>query len=398
LLSTINFRRLLLALGICLQILPAASAQEKPFYLHDGDTVVFYGDSITEQRFYTHWVETYVATRFPHMQVHFYSVGIGGETVRGGAAGPIDLRLNRDVIPLKPSVVVIMLGMNDGGYGLLNDKIEGAYRTGYEHILSTLEHALPQVRFCLLGPSPYDEVTRVPKFAGGYNPTLVRFGQINQQMAEEHEGIFVDLNAPFVAALQRGVAVNPLATQILLPDRVHPEQSIQRVMAEAILKGWNAPALVTSTTIDAEKAKPLTTLRSHVTDLKSDTASFSWTELDDALPLPLDETNMGTYFLRQISPIEDELDRQPLQVLGLHPGIYQLSIDGGTTGKFTSEELATGINLTDHITPLASQGYRVGWLVRDREDTHYVRLRMYMNEFKTGTPVLNSFIYMRRRT
>ena len=378
-------RHCLPVLAALLSLAVTAPAQEKAFFLHDGDTVVFYGDSITEQRYYTQWVETYVATRFPHMHIHFFSVGNGGDTVRGGSAGPIDLRLTRDVLPLHPTVMVIMLGMNDGGYGPLSEKTESAYRTGYEHILTTVHQALPKVRFCLLGPSPYDEVTRPPKFEGGYNPTLIHFGQIDRELAEEHKGIFIDLNAPFVAALQRGVSVDPLATELLLPDRVHPEQLIQRVMAEAIVKGWNGPDIVSATTIDAAKPAVISTLRSHVSDLHSDQASLSWTELDDALPLPLDDTNMGTHFLREISPVSDELDRQPLAVQGLPSGAYQLTIDGAAFGKFSNEELAAGINLTDGITPMVGQSYRVGWSVRDREDTHFVRQRMFLSQFKSGT-------------
>ena len=41
---------------------PSARADE-PFALRDGDRVVFYGDSITDQRLYTTFVETYVVTR-----------------------------------------------------------------------------------------------------------------------------------------------------------------------------------------------------------------------------------------------------------------------------------------------------------------------------------------------
>ena len=48
--------------------------------------------------------------------MRFYNAGVGGDTVRGGGAGPIDVRLERDVIALKPTVVTVMLGMNDGGY------------------------------------------------------------------------------------------------------------------------------------------------------------------------------------------------------------------------------------------------------------------------------------------
>src|SRR5579859_8134896 len=44
-----------------------AAGAQGTFYLKNGDHVVFYGDSITEQRLYTSFVETYVVTRFPKL-------------------------------------------------------------------------------------------------------------------------------------------------------------------------------------------------------------------------------------------------------------------------------------------------------------------------------------------
>jgi lysophospholipase L1-like esterase len=366
-----------------------AQAEEKPFYLHDGDTVVFYGDSITEQRYYTQAVEDYVITRYPHMQVRFFNEGNGGDRVTGGSAGPIDERLARDVFPPKPTVITIMLGMNDGGYGLLTPEIESKYKQGYEHILDSTQKALPGVRLTLLGPSPYDEVSRPEIVPGGYNATLIHFGEIDKELAAQHGATFIDLNTPFVASLKRGVSIDPLATELLLPDRVHPEATAHWFMAEAILKGWNAPSIVSATTIDALKQVAIDTQNSQITDLSSvpgRKSAISWTELDGALPLPLDDKNIGHYFLRQISNIDSDLDQQLLTVHGLAPGNYQLTIDGQPTGIFTSEELDRGINLADKSTPMRGQSYRVSWFVRDREDAHYVRLRMLVNQMKTGTP------------
>src|SRR5512137_2763390 len=98
---------------LVLAALVAASAQDN-FALKDGDRVVFYGDSITDQRLYTTFTETYVLTRFPQRKIEFIHSGWGGDRVTGGGGGPIDLRLQRDVIAYRPTVVTIMLGMNDG--------------------------------------------------------------------------------------------------------------------------------------------------------------------------------------------------------------------------------------------------------------------------------------------
>jgi len=359
----------------------------KPFYLHDGDTIVFYGDSITEQRYYSQAVEDYVITRYPHMRVRFFNEGNGGDRVTGGSAGPIDERLARDVFAQKPTVVTILLGMNDGGYGLLTPEIESSYTQGYEHILDSIQKSLPGVRMTLLGPTPYDEVSRPEIVSGGYNSTLTHFAELDSTLARKHNATFIDLNAPFVASIKRGIAVNPLATELFLPDRVHPEPTAHWFIADAILKGWNAPSVVSSTTIDAKAMKAIDTQNAWISDLASIAGhGISWTELDGALPLPLDDKNVAQHFLRQISDIDKDLDEQILTLQGLPPGNYQLAIDDQPTGVFTGDELMHGVNLADRNTPMRGQSYRVSWFIRDREDAHYVRLRMLVNQMRTGTP------------
>src|SRR6266704_3934004 len=74
------------------------------FYLKDGDRVVFYGDSITDQRLYTTFAESYAITRFPDLKIKFVHSGWGGDRVTGGGGGPISVRLQRDVFPYKPTV------------------------------------------------------------------------------------------------------------------------------------------------------------------------------------------------------------------------------------------------------------------------------------------------------
>src|SRR5882762_11998158 len=103
--------------------LAALSLSAQDFYLKSGDTVVFYGDSITDQRLYTTFAETYAVTRFPNLDLKFVHSGWGGDRVSGGGGGPIDVRLQRDVYPYKPTVVTIMLGMNDGRYRAFDQEL-----------------------------------------------------------------------------------------------------------------------------------------------------------------------------------------------------------------------------------------------------------------------------------
>src|SRR5215210_2713587 len=149
----------------CLLSCAIAFAQT-PFHLKSGDTVVFYGDSITDQRLYTTFVETYAVTRFPGTKVTFVHSGWGGDRVSGGGGGPIDVRLKRDVFAYKPTVMTIMLGMNDGRYRAFDQEIFDEYANGYRGIVKSVKTALPNIRLTVIQPSPFDDVTRAPNFRG----------------------------------------------------------------------------------------------------------------------------------------------------------------------------------------------------------------------------------------
>src|SRR5262245_40282307 len=129
-----------------LLLLAGAAWAQEHFYLKEGDRVVFYGDSITDQRLYTTFTESFVLTRFPRMSVSFVHSGWGGDRVTGGGGGPIDVRLQRDVIAYKPTVVTIMLGMNDGSYRAFNPEIFERYSSGFESLVRALRQALPDIR------------------------------------------------------------------------------------------------------------------------------------------------------------------------------------------------------------------------------------------------------------
>jgi beta-1,2-mannosidase len=354
------------------------------FYLRNGETVVFYGDSITEQNLYNQYVELYAATRFPAMRVRFFGAGVGGDRVTGGSGGPIDQRLERDVFAENPTVVTLMLGMNDGSYRATTPDIESSYTKGYEHLLQSIRDHAPGARITLLGPSPYDDVNGAPMFPGGYNSVMQHFGDLDNALAQKFGGTFVDLNPSVVTALQRAKALDPRIARMLLPDRVHPDPLAHWVMAEALLKGWNAPALVSSVTIDGPAGTVTEAQNAAVDHLEHNAASVRWNELDNALPLPLSRSNATQALLFDLTDIEQQLDQEPLRVTGLDPGTYTLRIDDALIGTFSSEQLTNGINLADFETPMFHQAQRVSWLVRDRDEAHYIHLRMRVRNANTG--------------
>jgi lysophospholipase L1-like esterase len=344
------------------------------FYLKDGDRVVFYGDSITEQRLYTTYAETYVVTRFPQLHVSFVHSGVGGDRVAGGWAGPIDQRLTRDVFAYKPTVMTVMLGMNDGSYRAFDPGIFKTYSTGYQHIVDSVKNTLPGVRVTLIQPSPYDDITRPAGFEGGYNAVLVRYGQFVKELAQKEKLDAADLNASVVAALEKAKTADSETAKKIIQDRVHPGPGGHLLMAEALLKAWNAPALVTAVEIDAAKVQTVRAENTAVADLK-ESNGLAWIQSDKALPMPLNLKDPAMKLAIQSSDFLQALDWQPLKVTGLKGQRYQLKIDGDDVGVFTRQQLEEGVNLADLPTPMAKQSQAVHDLTLKHNNIHSTRWR-----------------------
>ncbi len=349
----------------------AAALSAQNFYLHNGDRVVFYGDSITDQRLYTTFVESYVVTRFPNMNVSFTHSGWGGDRVTGGGGGPIDQRLQRDVIPYKPTVVTIMLGMNDGGYKPFDQTTFDTFSNGYQHIIESIQKADPGVRITLIKPSPFDDVTQQPKFEGGYNAVLVRYGDYLHELAARDHADFADLNTPVVADLKRAMQNDPALAPKLIPDRVHPGPAGHLLMAAALLHDWHAPAIVTSVEIDARSGRLVNAQNTTVTNVKG----LFWTQQDKALPMPIDYKDAQIALAVKSSDLLDTLDAQMLKVTGLDASRYAVKIDGAEVAAFTADELAKGVNLSRYPTPMLQQAMQVHQWTIKRANAHNTRWR-----------------------
>jgi lysophospholipase L1-like esterase len=359
----------------CLALALSGMAAAQDFSLKNGDTVVFYGDSITDQRLYTTFAETYVLTRFPALRVNFVHSGWGGDWVGGGAGGPIDLRLRRDVIAYRPTVMTIMLGMNDGRYRAFDDAIFHEYASGYEKIIRDMKAALPDVRITAIEPSPYDDATRPPTFAGGYNAVLVRYSQFLKDLAGREHLAVADLNTPVVAMLEKAHAQSAALSEKILPDRVHPGPGGHLIMAEALLKSWNAPALVSDITIDAQSRTAAKSENADVTAVDN-TNGLRWQERERALPMPIEWKDDVVALAVRSSDLLAALDQQRLRVTGLASGNYTLKIDGEAVGAFTAEQLGQGINLAEYATPMARQAADVHKLTLEHNAIHFARWRV----------------------
>jgi lysophospholipase L1-like esterase len=352
----------------------AVCARGAGFYLHPNDVVVFYGDSITDQRLYTTYVETFVVTRYPKLAARFVHSGWGGDRVSGGGGGPVDQRLKRDVLIYKPTVMTVMLGMNDGGYKSFDEETFRTFSEGYEHIAKAVKDAIPGLRITLIGPSPYDDVTRAPMFSGGYNAVLLKYGEYLRTLAERDHLDFADLNTRLVKALVRANDTDPANAQKIVPDRVHPSRSGHLLMAASLLEAWGATSTVTSVEIDAASGQVKDAVNTAVSGLESK-GSIRWTQKDEALPMPVPMNDPLMKLAVESSDFREKFNRETLRVTGLDAPNYVLTINGRGVGTFSRENLAAGVNLAEFDTPMMQQAAQVHDLTVRRTDIHNFRWR-----------------------
>jgi lysophospholipase L1-like esterase len=366
--ATISMMRKVWLLSALITVVSSAHAQ-LGFALKNGDRVVFYGDSITDNGFYTKYVEAFVRLRFPDLDVRFFNAGVGGDRVTGGWMGPVDERLTRDLFSRKPTVVTVMLGMNDGGYQPSKPEIENVYKTGYQHIVDRLKKEAPQARVFLIKPSPFDDVTRAPGWEGGYNGVMRSYSDYLEGLAKSNGYASVDFNGPVVQMLEKAKAENAEQSAKIINDRVHPGGAGHLVMAQQLLMSWGATPPVSNVVIDANSGRAQV-LMSKVTDISA-ADKISWTQTDLALPFPLDRKEANIALVLKSGDFDEKLNRQMLTVKNLKSGNWALTIDGQAVGAFSAEQLGSGINLAQYETPMLAQARTVWAAVTQRADLMY---------------------------
>jgi hypothetical protein len=188
-------------------------------------------------------------------------------------------------------------------------------------------------------PSPVEKAELGPALEG-YNETLEKYSAGVAEIAQQYNGLFVDQFHPFVAAQDKARAASP-ANRIGGGDPVHPGAPGQALMAWAILKGLNFPALVSRVEIDATAGKLNLAENCRVTDLAAGDGRISFERLDSALPFFPGEAEKILAWV----PIRDELNQYLLKVAGLAAGKYEIRLGGKKVAEYSADELAAGVNL-----------------------------------------------------
>jgi lysophospholipase L1-like esterase len=342
--------------------------------LADGDTIVFLGDSITQQCLYTQYVEDYFYTRMPGVRLQFHNSGVGGDRA-ADALG----RFDRDVAAYKPKYVTVLLGMNDGGVKPYDEPTFQAYRRDMLALVERIR-AIGAVPI-LMTPTMYDSRAARskkppvdPVKLEYYNAVLAFYGAWCREVAVDNGYGFVDmysmLNNTTLAARKKYPAFT------MIPDAVHPAAAGQAVMAWAMLYDLGVSRSVSTIQVQ-RSADGQATIRA--TGGKASEARFAdggveFTFLATGIPLVLpDEAKSGAALVA----LGHRLSREALEVHGLEPGKYRLTIGDEPVGDYPSQELEKSFELENNDqTPQHRQATRIAELNAQRNAESVQPLRM----------------------
>ncbi|MDX9868670.1 MAG: GDSL-type esterase/lipase family protein [Kiritimatiellia bacterium] len=321
----------------------------------DGERVVFFGDSITHDGGYVHYLQLFQNLRNPGCGTRLLNGGISGDSAGGGVA-----RWEDDILPMKPSRVFVMFGMNDVGRDqYATPEPDGAQAKSradalarYEANQRALAEKIPAsgVKAVFVTPSPYDQYTNPEEkgnLAACNEPGLSACAEIVRKLAAEKNFGTVDFHAP----MTRMFRDHP--EHRFCGDRVHPGHEGHLVMAALVLDAMRVSPVLARAVIDAakgaaEKVGSGRTKNAVLTRVAASPKRVAFTYAPKALPFPKLPEYVKT---EAFYPLTEKLNREEIVVKGLEEGAYALRFDGAEVGRFTAAEFAKGVNIALLDTP-----------------------------------------------
>ena len=345
------------------------------FYLKDGQTVVFVGDSNTFADQYIQYLDAFLFTRFPEKRFHLINRGLPSETVAGTSEPThipprpdLHTRFSRTVPPLHPDVLVACYGMNDGVYSSTNDEIFARYQSGIRRLVQRT-HDETKAGLVLLTPPPFDVApyrnkppTDPPDWrrpASDYDATLGRFS--DWLLGLRKENLFVvDLRTPVGEFLKDRRRSDP--GFILAGDGVHLNATGHWLIAQSLLRAWSAPAVFAEVVIDVNTRRALAGEVAGLEIGSKGRLGFRW-----SLPLPCPIDPACDAASLALARSNERLNQCRLVVRGAPEERYDVVVGRNRLGLVTREALAQGVNLADYSKfPLRQESQEVLKLVQRR--------------------------------
>ncbi|MEB2781981.1 SGNH/GDSL hydrolase family protein [Algoriphagus sp. C2-6-M1] len=202
----------------------------------DVTRIVFLGNSITYSGQYISYLETYYRIKHPNRELEWINVGLPSETVSGlseanhanGAFPRPDLheRLDRVLEQLKPDLVFVNYGMNDGIYMPLDEERFQRYKDGINWLDSKISEIRTDVIY--VTPPVYD-----PAAGAAYANVLANYSDWLLSRRYSDEWKVIDIHWPMRKYLEDRRVLD--RAYYLAKDGVHPGEIGHWLMAKEIL-------------------------------------------------------------------------------------------------------------------------------------------------------------------
>jgi len=343
--------------------------------LKKGQRIAVVGDSITEQKLYSKYIEIYLTACLPQLELHVIQLGWGGETASGFAG-----RMNNDLMPWRPDVVTTCYGMNDGGYRAFEEGIGKRYITPMADFVGRLKKA--GVTVVVGGPGVVDSKT----WGGGgekpkvYNDNLSRLSQLAKKLAETEGFPFADVHGAMAAAMEKAKPVLGEAYDVGGKDGVHPGPNGHLVMAYAFLKAMGLDGQLATITIDF-KGKAAATDGHKVVGGDGGTVELESSRYPFCFSGD-EKSSAGTRSILPYVPFNDDLNHFTLVVKNLDGAKAKVTW-GATSKSFSKEDLEKGINLAAEFTdnPFVEPFRKVEGMIAQKQNYETVMIKQTINGF-----------------
>jgi lysophospholipase L1-like esterase len=298
--------------------------------------VAIIGDSITEQKLYSKYMEAYLLACTGRQDIHVFQFGWSGERAGGFAA-----RLKNDLSVFNPNVATTCYGMNDGSYVPYNDSIGAEYEKNMRLVLDGLKEV--GVKSVAVGsPGAVDNYFFTKLQPAVYNDNLAHLRDIAKKLAAESNQSFANVHDTMVDAMVKAQAALGNKYDVCGPDGFHPNPNGHLLMAQAFLKGLKLDGNIGQITLNLG-GESTATPGHKITASKGNSVTVEST----TWPFCFDADTKASSSTRSILPFtsfNEDLNRYTLVVKGLTKGKAKVTW-GSESKEFSKEQLEKGINL-----------------------------------------------------
>ncbi len=322
--------------GISLLLLLSAACAAEPL-LRPHDRLAICGDLMTSGLGYTVYVEDYLRMCQPGSDIDVAQFGWSSPQLKGFFA-----RLESDLLPFKPTVVLTCFGTNEFGCEVLTDDMAASHRQAQTQLIQALKKA--GVRTIVVGsPRCVDSFTfhHDPSQAAIFNKLLGALAEIDKQCAAQEGVIYADVFGATMAAMQKMKKAYG-EEYVFDAENGAPDDQTSLVVAFAFLKALGYDGAIGTITADFAAGNAsgspdhkVVSYQDYVLTIESSRYPFWFPGYPSGRAAPP---------VRKFVPFDDELNRYVLVVKNL-PTAQAKIIWKDNAQDFTAAQLDKGINL-----------------------------------------------------